>query len=125
MNPVEREIWKLELANGRVPFDVWFEALGDKKLQAAVDSRLARVRAGNFGDYKAVGGGVLELRVDIGPGLRVYFALHGRRVVVLIGGSDKTTQGRDIGRAQGLWQQFEKYASEKLQSGSRKASPGS
>ena len=99
MNLVEREIWKLELANGRVPLDVWFEALGDKKLQAAVDSRLARVRAGNFGDYKAVGGGGLELRVDIGPGLRVYFALHGLRVVVLIGGGDKTTKRRDIGRA--------------------------
>jgi len=84
-------------------------------MQAAVDSRLARVRAGNFGDCKSVGGGVFELRIALGPGLRVYYGLHGRQVVVLLGGGDKSTQGRDIRRAQSLWQQFTKYASEKLQ----------
>ena len=57
----EREIRKLELGNGRVPFDDWFESLGDLRMQAAVDARLARVRAGNFGDHKGVGAGVAGL----------------------------------------------------------------
>ena len=80
-----------------------------------MDARLARVRAGNFGDHKSVGGGVSELRIVFGPGLRVYYGLHGQKVVVLVGGGDKGSQTRDIRRAQQLWQQFTKYASEKLQ----------
>ena len=84
-------------------------------MQAAVDTRLARVRAGNFGDCKSVGSGVFELRIALGPGLRIYYGLHGRQVVVLLGGGDKRTQPRDIRRAQELWQQFTKHASEKLQ----------
>ncbi len=111
---IEREIKKLELQNGLVPFDEWFDSLRDRKWQAAVDSRLARVRAGNFGDAKSVGGGVFELRIDLGPGLRVYYGLHGRQVVVLLAGGDKRGQARDIRRAQQLWQQFTKHASEKL-----------
>jgi putative addiction module killer protein len=112
---IEREIKKLELQNGLVPFDEWFDALHDRKMQAAVDARLTRVRAGNFGDCKSVGGGVFELRIALGPGLRVYYGLQGQRVVILLGGGDKSTQARDIRRAQQLWQQFTKYASEKLQ----------
>ena len=112
----EREIKKLELQNGLVPFDEWFDALGDQKMQVAVDARLTRVRAGNFGDCKSVGSGVFELRIALGPGLRVYYGLQGREVVILVGGGDKSTQARDIRRAQQLWQQFTKHASEKLQS---------
>ena len=85
-------------------------------LWQAVDARLARVRAGNFGDAKSVGGGVSELRINFGPGLRVYYGLHGKQIVVLLGGGDKGSQSRDIRRAQQHWQQFLKYASEKLQS---------
>jgi putative addiction module killer protein len=112
---VGREIKKLELQNGLVPFDEWFDSLRDWKMQAAVDARLARVRAGNFGDCKSVGGGVFELRIALGPGLRVYYGLHGPKIVVLLGGGDKSSQSRDIRRAQELWRQFTKHASEKLQ----------
>ena len=105
---IEREIKKLELENGLVPFDEWFDTLRDQKMQAAVDARLARVRAGNFGDCKSVGDGVFELRIALGPGLRVYYGLHGRKIVVLVGGGDKRSQPRDIRRAQELWQQFTK-----------------
>ena len=112
---MEREIKKLELRNGTAPFDAWFDSLGDIKMQAAVDARLARVRAGNFGDCKSIGGGVFELRIALGPGLRVYYGLHGRQVVILLGGGDKSSQRRDIRKAQLLWQQFERYALEKLQ----------
>jgi putative addiction module killer protein len=112
---IKREIKKLELQNGLVPFDEWFDSLRDKKLQAAVDTRLARVRAGNFGDCKSVGDGVFELRIALGPGLRVYYGLHGRQVVILLGGGDKRTQSRDIRRAQELWQQFTTHAPKRLQ----------
>ena len=112
---LEKEIKKLELQSGLVPFDEWFDSLRDRKMQAAIDTRLARVRAGNFGDYKSVGGGVFELRIALGPGLRVYYGLHGRQVVVLLGGGDKGRQSRDIRRAQQLWKEFVKHASEKLQ----------
>ena len=61
---LEREIKKLELQNGLVPFDEWFDSLRDRRMQAAVDARLTRVRAGNFGDCKSVGGGVFELRIE-------------------------------------------------------------
>jgi putative addiction module killer protein len=108
---LEREIKKLELQNGLVPFDGWFDSLRDQRMQVAVDARLTRVRAGNFGDCKSVGGGVFELRIVLGPGLRVYYGLHGRQIVVLLGGGDKSSQARDIRRAQQLWQQFTKHAS--------------
>jgi putative addiction module killer protein len=68
------------------------ESLRDIKFQAAVDARLARVRAGNFGDHKSVGDSVLELRMQVGAGLRIYFAFEGAKVVILIGGGDKRTQ---------------------------------
>jgi len=84
-------------------------------MQAAVDARLARLRAGNFGDCKPVGAGVFELRISLGPGLRIYYGLRGKQVVILLGGGDKSTQTRDIHRAQQLWQQFMEYASERLQ----------
>ena len=111
---MQREIKKLELQNGQVPFDDWFDSLRDWKMQVGVDARLARVRAGNFGDCKSVGAGVFELRIALGPGLRVYYGLQGRQVVVLVGGGDKSTQSRDIRRAQQLWHQFTKHAPEKL-----------
>jgi len=108
---IEKEIKRLELQNGLVPFDEWFDALHDQRMQAAVDARLARVRAGNFGDFKSVGGGVFEMRINFGPGLRVYYGLRGQEIVILLGGGDKSSQARDIRRAQRLWQQFTKHAS--------------
>ena len=105
----EHDIRKLELENGKVPFDDWFESLRDMRMQAAVDARLARVRAGNFGDHKSVGGGVSELRVRIGLGLRVYYGEQGKQLVILLGGGDKATQTRDINRAKQLWRQWLKF----------------
>lgn len=122
MKPLtEREIRKLEFLNGLVPFDEWFNSLRDRRMQAAVDARLARVRTGNFGDWKSVGAGVNELRIAFGPGLRIYYGLHEKKIVVLIGGGNKRGQNRDIRRAQQLWQQFTKHASKKLPSGSDQA----
>ena len=102
----ERDIQKLQLDDGSIPFDGWVSSLRDRRIEAAIDARLARVRSGNFGDHKRVGGGVSELRIDIGPGLRVYYGEQRQNIVILIGGGDKRTQTRDINRAKLLWQQW-------------------
>ena len=114
MNVTEREVRKLVLSNGEVPFDRWFGALKDIRLQVAIDAQIARLRAGNFGDVKSVGDGVQELRIDKGPGLRIYIAMHGAKLVILLGGGDKSTQARDITRAKQFWNDFKTYASKKL-----------
>ena len=67
-----------------------------------------RVYAGNFGDYRALGSGVYELRVDWGPGYRVYFARSGRVVLLLLCGGDKTSQPRDIERAKAYLQNYQR-----------------
>ncbi|MBI2927277.1 MAG: type II toxin-antitoxin system RelE/ParE family toxin [Verrucomicrobia bacterium] len=99
-------VQRLVLPNGNVPFDDWFESLNDAKARARVDARLARVRAGNLGDHKALGEGVFELRIDWGPGLRIYFGRRGQEFIALLGGGDKSTQSRDIRRAQQLWREY-------------------
>lgn len=102
----EREIRKLQLDNGNVPFDDWYHSLLDKKMRAAVDIRLARIRLGNFGNCRHVGEGVNELKIDLGQGLRVYYGEHERKFVLLLGGGDKSTQQRDIRHATKLWKQW-------------------
>ena len=103
---IEREIRKLVLDNGRIPFDEWYRTLLDKKMRASVGIRLNRVRLGNFGDSKPVGSGVSELRIDLGPGLRIYYGAHSGRIVLLLGGGDKRTQQRDINNAIAWWKQW-------------------
>ena len=75
---MELDVQKLELANGKVPFNDWYYSLADAKTRAVVASRLTRARGGNLGDFKAVGEGVFELRIDFGPGLRICFGRRGR-----------------------------------------------
>jgi len=71
-----------------------------------VRARLNRIRLGNFGDCKSVGGGVGELRIDFGPGYRVYYGRDGALVVVLLCGGTKGTQARDVLRAKGYWRKY-------------------
>lgn len=77
----------------------WFARLRDRQARARVDARVRRISLGNPGDVKAVGEGVLEMRIDYGPGYRVYFVHRGPMVVILLAGGDKRTQDRDIGLA--------------------------
>lgn len=86
--------------NGRQPFIEWFRSLRDIRTQARVENRLRRLNLGLMGDHRAVGGGVYELRLDFGPGYRVYFTRSGNTITLLCAGS-KHTQKRDIERAQG------------------------
>ena len=92
---------------GRLPFDEWLRELRDQNAVARVLARIGRVRRGNLADYRTVGGGVCELRVDWGAGYRVYFGRKGAALVILLCGGDKRTQQRDIRLAQEYWNDYE------------------
>lgn len=77
-------------------FAGWLDSLDDTRARARVQARIERLAGGNPGDVKPVGGGVSELRIDYGPGYRVYFTRAGREIVVLLAGGDKSTQDADI-----------------------------
>ena len=87
-------------------FDRWLAGLRDRAAIARVLVRLDRLARGNPGDVRSVGSGVSELRIDYGPGLRVYYVQHGEVMVILLCGGDKATQSRDITRAHRLAEQW-------------------
>ena len=89
----------------------WERKLKDHRSKAIIAARVFRVANGLLGDVEPVGQGVSELRIHYGPGYRVYFQQRGNELVLLLCGGDKSSQARDIRRAQQLWQQFTKYAS--------------
>lgn len=74
----------------------WFARLRDRQARARIDARIRRLSLGNPGDVKPVGAGVSELRIDYGPGYRIYFARRGQSLVILLAGGDKHSQHRDI-----------------------------
>ena len=80
-------------------FDNWLNGLKDRRARLRVISRIERLGAGNPGDVKPVGAGVSEMRLDYGPGYRVYFMQRGALVIVLLAGGDKRTQDADINHA--------------------------
>ena len=77
-------------------YSEWFDALRDRQARARINARIRRLSLGNPGDVKPLGAGVSELRIDYGPGYRVYFTQRDREVVILLAGGDKRTQERDI-----------------------------
>ena len=81
-------------------FDYWIRKLGDREARIRILVRLRRLTLGNFGDARSVGGRVSELRIDWGPGYRVYFMRRGEAVILLLCAGDKRTQEADIRRAQ-------------------------
>lgn len=83
-------------------FKAWLDGLRDLRARVSVARRIERIAAGNLGDVKSVGDGVFELRVDVGPGYRVYFVQRDGRLVVVLAGGDKSSQARDIQRAKQL-----------------------
>ena len=80
-------------------FADWLRRLRDRDAKARIVARIDRLSLGNPGDVRPVGQGISELRIDYGPGYRVYFVRHGERVIVLLAGGDKRTQDHDIKRA--------------------------
>lgn len=87
----------------RLPaFDAWLRTLKDRAAVVRIAARLSRLEGGKFGDHRSVGDGLGELRIDHGPGYRVYFVRRGELLVVLLCGGDKSSQKRDIDRAKAL-----------------------
>jgi len=95
-------------SDGKDIYFDWFSSLGDRSAKARIAVRISRLAAGNFGDCKPVGAGVWELRIDSGPGYRVYYARAGRDVVLLLCGGDKHRQRADIVRAIAYWQDWKR-----------------
>lgn len=89
-------------------FSNWLGSLRDRQARARIVTRLARVADGNFGDYKSVKDGVFELRIDHGPGYRVYLFQRGKKLVILLCGGDKRTQNADIANAKRLKEEIER-----------------
>ena len=100
------EIQSYSQPDGRVPFDEWLESLRDFKGKAKIVKRLERVSNGNLGDCRSVGEGVSELKIDFGPGYRVYFGQVGATIVLLLCGGDKSTQEQDIRSAKKYWEEY-------------------
>jgi putative addiction module killer protein len=80
-------------------YALWFSRLRDRRAKARIDTRIRRLSLGNPGDVKPVGGGISELRIDYGPGYRIYFIQLGSTLIVLLAGGDKRTQRQDIAEA--------------------------
>jgi putative addiction module killer protein len=83
-------------------FAKWLAALRNRKEQTVIAARIDRVRAGNFGYCRALGGGLWELKIDFGPGYRLYYTIEDGRLVILLAGGDKLSQRRDIAAARAL-----------------------
>ena len=92
------------IVNQTPEFHKWMQKLRDFRAKAHVLSRLTQVEKGNLGDYKSVGNGVLEMRIDYGPGYRLYFAKEGETIVIILIGGEKSTQDQDIVKARNIWQ---------------------
>ena len=101
-----RDIQRYSTPDGKVPFSEWLDSLRDLKAKFKIDRRLDRVGTGNFGDYRVVGEGVYELRINYGPGYRVYFGQVEETIVLLLIGGDKSTQEQDIRKAKTYWTDY-------------------
>jgi putative addiction module killer protein len=88
-------------------FQDWLDGLRDRRAQVRIAARLRQAEAGSLGDWRPVGGDVSELRVDFGPGYRVYFTRRESILIVILGGGDKSTQARDIKRAHRILKELE------------------
>lgn len=100
------EIREYQTADGRRPFAEWMTGLHDPRANQRIVARILRMQAGNRGDWKAVGAGMFELRIDYGPGYRVYCGQVGATLVLLLCGGDKRTQAKDIETAHAYWQDY-------------------
>lgn len=93
------------VVDGRSPFAEWFAGL-DAVTAVCVDRSLRRLEAGNFGAAKSLGGGVFEIKLDFGPGYRVYYGREGRTIIILLGGGTKRRQDADIAAAMERWKRY-------------------
>jgi putative addiction module killer protein len=101
----EIEIKSFVERSGRIPFQAWVDAL-DKQAQAKIAVALTRLARGNRSHVKGIGAGVAELKVDFGPGYRIYFGQDGQTLIILLAGGTKKRQGEDIVTAKARWAEY-------------------
>jgi putative addiction module killer protein len=94
-------------SEGKGPYREWLAGLADRQARARILTRINRMEAGSFGDCKPLASGVWELRIDWGPGYRVYYAQAGRRLILLLAGGDKRRQQADIHAAISYWKDWQ------------------
>ena len=95
--------------SGKAFFSEWFTSLKDIRAKALINNRILRLATGHFGDVKAVGNGVFEMRVHYGAGYRIYFANKRNAIILLLSGGIKKTQSLDIKKARDLLQEYEEH----------------
>lgn len=105
-NVPPRTIDFYQIPNGHEPFTRWFFSLRDTNIRRRIQARLIAIETGNLGDRKPVSEGVWELRLDFGPGYRVYYGEVDNTVVLILCGGDKSSQKRDIERAKNYWREY-------------------
>lgn len=110
----QKELIIYESQSGKVPFEEWLEDLKDKKGRAKIRVQLDRLAQGNMGKCASIGKGVFELKVNFGPGYRIYFGQDGKRLIILLCGGDKSTQRKDIQKAQEYWTDYSRRKYEKI-----------
>ena len=88
---------------GKDPYSAWRRKVRDTKAKIAIDKRIVRMELGNFGDCKFCRDGVYEMRINVGPGFRVYYAVSGNQLILLLCAGDKKTQSQDIDKACQYW----------------------
>ena len=103
-----KQILIYKTSEGKVPFEEWLNKLKDTKTRAKIKTRLTRVTLGNLGDYKSVGDGVCELRINYGKGYRIYFAQQGSILIILLCEGDKDSQQKDIKQAKQYWLDYQR-----------------
>jgi putative addiction module killer protein len=108
MEVSEKQVETYLRPDGSCPFEDWMNSLRDKRAKARIRTRIGRVRLGNLGDRQPVGGGVMELKIDYGPGYRVYLGHVGVKLVILLCGGDKSSQREDIKKAIEYWEDYKK-----------------
>lgn len=104
-------------SDGKRPFPDWVDRLQDRQAKVRIKTRLDRLEDGNFGDHHSVGDSVYELRIDWGPGYRVYFTRIGQLILLLLCAGDKRNQDKDIQRAKDYFKDYEARTAQKPSAG--------
>ena len=117
---IDVRVFEYNDTNGRSPHKDWFDGL-DAQAAAKVAVAVTRMSLGNLSNVKPVGEGVLEFRIDFGPGYRIYFGRDGSEIIILLGGGSKKSQQQDIGTAKARWTDYkERIAALKKKAGTKK-----
>ena len=106
IKPGPKKLKIYDTAEGKRPYSEWLKSLRDITTVARIRSRLDRIEEGNLGQYKTLGTGLFEFKFDFGAGCRVYFALDGAQIILLLSGGDKGSQRKDIEKAREYWTDY-------------------